>query len=101
MATDYWAPEVTCRDAIYNTVFDWHTLEGPFVRKRAGHYWLFYSGGSWQQAATERLRRRRPSDGPYIEPQPGPVILETVPGEVIGAGSQLPRERARFTLGPS
>jgi arabinan endo-1,5-alpha-L-arabinosidase len=72
---------------IYDAVFDWHTLEGPFVRKRAGRYWLFYSGGSWQQAGygVSYAVADHPM-GPYSEPQPGPVILETVPGEVIGPG---------------
>jgi GH43 family beta-xylosidase len=33
---------------MYGQVFDWHTLEGPCVRKHAGRYWCFYSGGRWE-----------------------------------------------------
>jgi arabinan endo-1,5-alpha-L-arabinosidase len=34
--------------AIYGRVFDWHTLEGPTVVRRADGYHLFFSGGSWE-----------------------------------------------------
>ncbi|MCC7308762.1 MAG: glycoside hydrolase family 43 protein [Acidobacteria bacterium] len=27
----------------------WHTVEGPFVLKRKGRYFMMYSGGNWQQ----------------------------------------------------
>jgi len=30
---------------MYGALFDWHTLEGPFVWKRGGRYYCFYSGG--------------------------------------------------------
>lgn len=33
---------------IYHRVIDWHTLEGPSVVKRFGKYFLFFSGGNWQ-----------------------------------------------------
>jgi hypothetical protein len=33
---------------MYGEVWDWHTLEGPFVCKRDGRYHLFYSGGAWE-----------------------------------------------------
>src|SRR4051794_9419090 len=32
---------------MYGQVYDWHTLEGPFVRKRLGRYWMLFSGGAW------------------------------------------------------
>jgi hypothetical protein len=32
---------------MYGQVFDWHTLEGPCVRKHQGRYYCFYSGGCW------------------------------------------------------
>lgn len=32
---------------IHGRRFDWHTLEGPAVVRRAGRYWLTYSGGAW------------------------------------------------------
>lgn len=31
----------------YGGLYDWHTLEGPFVVRREGRYHLFYSGGAW------------------------------------------------------
>lgn len=33
--------------AMYDSTFDWHTLEGPSVVARGGRYWLTYSGGAW------------------------------------------------------
>ena len=32
---------------IHGGVWDWHTLEGPQVRKRNGKYYLFFSGAAW------------------------------------------------------
>ncbi|MDP9388891.1 MAG: glycoside hydrolase family 43 protein, partial [Actinomycetota bacterium] len=32
----------------YDRVWDWYTVEGPFVRKHGGRYWCFYSGGAWK-----------------------------------------------------
>jgi arabinan endo-1,5-alpha-L-arabinosidase len=34
--------------SMYGRVFDWHTLEGPTVVRRADGYRLFFSGGSWE-----------------------------------------------------
>ena len=34
---------------MYGQVYDWHTLEGPFVCRRQGRYVLFYSGGNWEE----------------------------------------------------
>lgn len=36
--------------AIYGQRLDWHTLEGPQVVERAGHYWMCFSGGNWHHA---------------------------------------------------
>ena len=33
---------------IYDQIVDWYTLEGPSVVKRFGKYYLFFSGGNWQ-----------------------------------------------------
>jgi len=30
--------------SVHGRVWDWHTLEGPFVRKHDGRYYCFYSG---------------------------------------------------------
>jgi beta-xylosidase len=72
---------------MYGRVLDWHTLEGPFLRKRDGRYHLLYSGGSWEEptygvgyaVADHPL-------GPYTEPVSGPAVLRTVPERVIGPG---------------
>src|SRR5438105_488801 len=36
------------RRRIYGQLYDWHTLEGPCVRKHEGRYYCFYSGGRWE-----------------------------------------------------
>jgi GH43 family beta-xylosidase len=72
---------------MYGAVHDWHTLEGPFVRKRDGRYHLFYSGGNWQEPTygVASAVADHPL-GPYREPVTGPAVLQTVPGAVLGPG---------------
>jgi beta-xylosidase len=72
---------------MYGRVYDWHTLEGPFVRKRDGRYWLLYSGGAWEEPGygVSFAVADHPL-GPFTEPRPGPTILQTVPGRVLGPG---------------
>jgi beta-xylosidase len=72
---------------MYGKVYDWHTLEGPFVRKRDGRYWLFYSGGAWEEPSygVSFAVADHPL-GPFAEPRPGPCVLQTVAGRVIGPG---------------
>ncbi len=73
---------------MYGRTYDWHTLEGPFVVKRGGRYYCFYSGGAWPEpsygvsygVATHPL-------GPWSEPKrDSPTVLRTIPGHVIGPG---------------
>jgi beta-xylosidase len=74
---------------MYGRVFDWHTLEGPFVVLRDGRYYCFYSGGCWRTdtygvdyvVADSVL-------GPYSDAgaEQGPRILRTVPERVMGPG---------------
>ncbi len=72
---------------MYGEVRDWHTLEGPCVLRRHGRYWCLYSGGSYENdsygvgcaVADHPL-------GPWTEPVPGPAVLRTVPGALIGPG---------------
>jgi arabinan endo-1,5-alpha-L-arabinosidase len=33
---------------MYDGVYDWHTVEGPWVVKRNGLYYCFYSASNWQ-----------------------------------------------------
>ena len=69
--------------------YDWHTLEGPFVRKRAGRYYCFYSAGRWENetygvdyAVADHVL------GPWSDEgnEKGPRVLRTVPGELLGPG---------------
>ena len=33
---------------MYGGVYDWHTIEGPCVRKHDGRYYCFFSSGRWE-----------------------------------------------------
>ena len=72
----------------YGRTWDWYTIEGPFVRKREGRYYCFFSGGGWRETnygvsyavADEPL-------GPYaVATGDGPTILRTIPDAVLGPG---------------
>lgn len=90
---------------MYGQVFDWHTLEGPFVRKHNGLYYCFYSGGCYQGegygvdygAASNVL-------GPYSDQgnESGARVLRSVPGKVIGPGHHSivrgPEDRTDFIV---
>ncbi len=74
---------------MYGQVFDWHTLEGPCVRRHEGRYYCFYSGGRWETenygvdyGVADRVL------GPYSCPTDlmGPRVLRSVPGHVLGPG---------------
>ena len=71
---------------IYGATYDWHTLEGPFVRRRHGRYWMLFSGGAWTNASygVSYAVADDPM-GPFVEPDPGPALLRTVPG-LVGPG---------------
>ena len=74
---------------MYGKQWDWHTLEGPFVRKCDGKYLCFYSGGRWETesygvdygVANHVL-------GPYSDEgnNAGPRVLHTIPGQMLGPG---------------
>ncbi len=74
---------------MYGHIWDWHTLEGPFVRKHDGRYYCFYSGGCYENdsygvdyGVADNIL------GPYTDvgSEAGPRVLKTVPGKVIGPG---------------
>jgi beta-xylosidase len=77
------------RRLMYGRLWDWHTLEGPFVRRHGGRYYCFYSGGRWETenygidygVAQNVL-------GPYSDAgnEAGPRVLRTVPNHVLGPG---------------
>jgi GH43 family beta-xylosidase len=70
----------------------WHTVEGPFVQRRKGIYYIMFSGGNWRTqsygvayAISETLRKQgeweQIVDGERVLP-----ILRTIPGEIVGPG---------------
>jgi beta-xylosidase len=72
----------------YGRTWDWYTVEGPFVRRRDGRYWCFFSGGAWREPSygVSYAVADRPL-GPWTAAEgDGPAILRTVPGAVIGPG---------------
>lgn len=73
---------------MYGKVYDWHTLEGPFVVKRGGLYYCFYSGGNWQNPTygVSYAVAKHPL-GPWQEPHMGrAAVLQTIPQHLIGPG---------------
>jgi len=73
---------------MYDGVYDWHTLEGPCVRKRNGRYYCFYSGGRWENETygVDYAEASHPL-GPWSAPTTeAPRVLRTVPGKVLGPG---------------
>jgi beta-xylosidase len=74
--------------AAYGRTFDeWHTIEGPFVRRHGGRYYCFYSGANWQTprygvdyAVADRVT------GPYTGEGREARVLRGVPGRVRGPG---------------
>lgn len=74
---------------MYGGMYDWHTLEGPCVRKWGDRYYCFYSGGRWETenygvdygVADQVI-------GPYSDAgnESGPRVLRSVPGSVLGPG---------------
>ncbi len=79
--------EADRRMEVYGKTFDWHTIEGAFVRKHGGRYYCFYSGSNWQTpnygvdyAVAERVT------GPYAGQGAEARVLKGVPGKVRGPG---------------
>jgi GH43 family beta-xylosidase len=76
---------------MYGRPYDWHTLEGPCVRRQGGLYYCFYSGGCFENetygvdygVASHAL-------GPYSGAgcEGGARVLRTVANRVIGPGHQ-------------
>jgi arabinan endo-1,5-alpha-L-arabinosidase len=73
--------------SLHGQVSDWHTLEGPVVRRRGRHYYLLYSGGSYlgEGYGVAWARADHPL-GPWTEPADAGRLLATVPGHVRGPG---------------
>ncbi len=79
--------EANRRMNVYGKTFDWHTIEGPFVRKHAGKYYCFYSGSNYQ---TERYGVdyvvADSVMGPYSGQGSSARVLKGVAGKVRGPG---------------
>lgn len=73
--------------AIYGGVYDWHTVEGPALRRHNGRYYCFYSGGAWERDnyGVAYVVADHPL-GPYTRPARQDPLLRSVPGRVIGPG---------------
>jgi arabinan endo-1,5-alpha-L-arabinosidase len=74
---------------MYDGIYDWHTLEGPIVRKHDGRYYCFYSGGCYQNetygvdyAVADSVV------GSYsdVGNEDGARVLRSAPGHVVGPG---------------
>jgi beta-xylosidase len=73
---------------MYGATFNWHTLEGPCVRKHNGRYYCFYSGGCYENdtygvdyGVADKVL------GPYDTSgsENGPRVMRTNP-ELVGPG---------------
>ncbi len=73
---------------MYGQVYDWHTCEGPFVVPHEGRYYCLYSGGPWEAETygVSYVVGDAPTGPWQAPPVDGPVVLTTVPGQVVGPG---------------
>jgi beta-xylosidase len=72
---------------IYGGVYDWHTLEGPFVVKRAGRYYCFYSGGNWAEPGYAVSYAVADSPlGPFVEPPGDAATVLRGDPDIVGPG---------------
>jgi GH43 family beta-xylosidase len=72
---------------VYGKTFDWHTIEGPCVVKRAGRYYCFYSGANWQtpRYGVDYVVAESPL-GPFSEGGNRARVLSGIPEHVRGPG---------------
>jgi len=84
---DWTLYEANRRMNVYDQTFDWHTIEGPYVRRHGGRYYCFYSGSNWQKstygvdyAVADRIT------GPYTGQGREARVLRGIPGHVRGPG---------------
>ncbi|CAN5142157.1 hypothetical protein BH11ACT1_BH11ACT1_07800 [soil metagenome] len=80
---------------MYGRRLDWHTLEGPSVVRRAGRYWLTYSGGAWTGAGYAVAWASAPHPlGPWEHAPARTRPLLSTDGDLIGPGHNS------LTVGP-
>lgn len=72
---------------MYDGIYDWHTLEGPVVRKHEGKYYCFYSGGCFQNDTYGVDYVVADSvTGPYCHVNDSARVLRSMVGRLIGPG---------------
>jgi beta-xylosidase len=75
--------------SMYGGVYDWHTLEGPCVRKHGDRYYCFYSGGRWEtESYGVDYGVANTVMGPYLgaDNEAGARVLRSVPEHMLGPG---------------
>ena len=84
---------------MYGATYDWHTLEGPSVRRHGDQYYCTYSGGSYLGEGYHVAWAYAPHPlGPWTEPPAGRSrLLATVPNRVRGPGHNSITTTARGT----
>lgn len=72
----------------YDRTWDWYTVEGPFVLKRDGLYYCFFSGGAWREPnyGVSYAIAGHPLDTWVVPEVERPTVLQTVPERVLGPG---------------
>lgn len=75
--------------AMYDAVYDWHTVEGASVLVHGGKYYCFYSGGAWEKEnyGVSYVVADHPL-GPFTRPEGSDeaLLMRSRPGNVIGPG---------------
>lgn len=73
---------------IYGRTWDWYTVEGPFVLKRDGRYYCFFSGGAWREPnyGVSYAVADHPLDTWVVPERARPTLLQTAPEQVLGPG---------------
>jgi GH43 family beta-xylosidase len=74
---------------MYGGTYDWHTIEGPCVRKRNGRYYCLFSAGRWEnETYGVDFTVADSVIGPYHcdSKESGARLLRTLPGKVLGPG---------------
>ena len=84
---DWTLYEANRRMNVYDDTFNWHTIEGAFIRRRGGRYYCFYSGSNWQKPTygVDYVVASKIT-GPYTGAGRQARVLRGVPGKVRGPG---------------
>ena len=79
--------EANRRMDVFNTNYDWHTIEGPYVLKHDGRYYCIYSGSRYDSVhyGLDCVVADNPL-GPYTGQGDHARVLHDIPGKVRGPG---------------